>query len=334
MSEIRLHSEVRDALATGKPVVALESAVVTAGLPRVAFTLPEGLRIDGWRDSEPVNLELARAMERTVRNAGAIPATVGVIDSSLRIGLDDADLVRLATDGHAGKASTTDLAWAVSQPNALAGTTVSATLAACRLTHGAAAHDVSGIRVFATGGIGGVHRNWQKQPDISADLRAIANTPVCVVCSGAKSILDLPATLEALEALNVPVLGYRTHLFPQFYSPGTSDLRVRLKADDAVCVARICRAQFAALRMRSGVVLANPVPQAHAVDAVEMTLALEAAERAARHHKITGAQRTPFLLQEIAGVTENRSLAANLSLLVNNARLAAEVALALREPTL
>jgi pseudouridine-5'-phosphate glycosidase len=132
----------------------------------------------------------------------------------------------------------------------------------------------------------------------------------------------------------VPVLGYRTHLFPQFYSPGTSDLRVRLKADDAVCVARICRAQFAALRMRSGVVLANPVPQAHAVDAVEMTLALEAAERAARHHKITGAQRTPFLLQEIAGVTENRSLAANLSLLVNNARLAAEVALALREPTL
>jgi pseudouridine-5'-phosphate glycosidase len=333
MPAIQLHNEVREALDSGRPVVALESAVITAGLPPATVNLPAALKVDGWRTSEPVNLELARAMERTVRTAGAIPATVAVIEGSLRIGLDDADLQRLATEGRVGKASITDLAWMLAQPGATAGTTVSGTLAALRAAQFLNVKRSSAgplpIAVFATGGIGGVHRDWQKQPDVSADLRAIADTPVCVVCSGAKSILDLPATLEALEALNVPTLGYRTHVFPQFHAAGTGDLRVRLKVDDAREAAVICRSQWCDLNLPMGVLLAQPAPQALALDAVEMTLAIAAAERAAHHQKIAGAQRTPFMLEEIARLTENRSLAANLALLVGNARLAAEVALAM-----
>jgi pseudouridylate synthase len=334
-----IHDEITSALRAGKPVVALESAVITAGLPRVPVKLSSRLRMDGWRASDPVNLELARAMDRAVRDAGAIPAIIAVIDGTLRIGLNDRDLQRLASDPHAGKASITDLAWAMASERISAGTTVSATLAACRLANASTASPhlpispsphlpPAPIRVFATGGIGGAHREWQKTPDISADLRAIASTPVCVVCSGAKSILDLPATLEMLEAVSVPVLGYRTHLFPQFQSRGTTDLRVRLKVDDAQQAAAICRAQWDTLGLNMGVLLANPVPEEFAVDAVEMTLAIEAAERAGRQRKISGAHRTPFLLEEIARLTENRSLEANLALLVNNARLAAEVACA------
>ncbi len=194
---IVIHDKIKSALREGKPVVALESAVITAGLPHAPTKLSSRLKIDGWRASEPVNLELARAMERTVRGAGAVPATVAVSDGTLRIGLDDRDLQRLATDAHAGKASITDLAWAMSSERITAGTTVSATLAACSLTRAARMHThpvtspphhlptpPSGIRVFATGGIGGVHRDWQKHLDISADLHAVASTSVCVVCSG------------------------------------------------------------------------------------------------------------------------------------------------------
>jgi pseudouridine-5'-phosphate glycosidase len=331
-------------LADGIPVVALESAVITAGLPREPVKLSSRLQIDGWRANQPINLELARAMERTVRSAGAVPATVAVVDGSLCIGLSEHEIERLASDPNAGKAAITDLAHTLTpafsqreRGTINAGTTVSATLAACALTQSpprpltpAPSHP-SCIRVFATGGIGGVHRDWRKAPDISADLRAIASTPVCVVCSGAKSILDLPATLEMLEALNVPVLGYRTHLFPQFQSTGTSDLRVRLRVDDPQRAAQICRTHWETLHSQTGIVLANPVPEAFAVDAVEMTLADDAAERLARQHDINGPLRTPFLLNEIARLTENRSLEANLALLVNNARLAAEVAIAMQE---
>jgi pseudouridine-5'-phosphate glycosidase len=339
-----IHDEVRDALMRRRPVVALESAVITAGLPHEPVKLPPRLRIDGWRADEPVNLELARAMERAVRAGGAVPATVAVIDGDLRIGLDADILERLARDQHAAKAGITDLAGMLATPDnrrggasVNAGTTVSATLAACRLTHSplkpeSRSHlpdSTAGIRVFATGGIGGVHRGWQAMPDVSADLRAVASTPVCVVCSGAKAILDLPATLEALEALNVPVIGHRTSAFPQFQSLGTSDLPLRLCVDDAAAAAAICRAQWDALGLTAGVILANPAPGEFAVDARELSRAIESAERTAKEHRISGPKRTPFLLGEISRLTHNRSLEANLALLVDNARLAAQVAIAL-----
>jgi len=319
---IVIHDEVQSALQEGRPVVALESAVITAGLPRETVVLSSRLNIEGWRRNEPVNLELARAMERAVRAGAAIPATIAIVKGQLRIGLTAAELEVLALDAHAGKASITDLAHALAQSGSTAGTTVSGTLAALA----AVQHP---IRVFATGGIGGVHRNWQRCPDVSADLRALASTPVCVVCSGGKSILDLPATLETLEALNVPVLGYRTHLFPQFQSLGTTDLRMRLKVDDAREVAQVCANHWRALRGSTGVLLANPVPAEFAVDAVEMALAVEAAEREAKKRGVIGAMRTPFLLSEIARLTENKSLESNIALLLSNARLAAEVARAM-----
>lgn len=336
---IIIHDEVASALREGKPVVALESAVITAGLPREPVALSSRLKIDGWRNDQPVNLELARAMERAVRAGGAIPATIAVVDGQLQIGLSSNKLERLALDALAGKASITDLAStltpSVSQRERgkiNAGTTVSATLAACSLADSGRKPQASGncpIPVFATGGIGGVHRDWAKHPDISADLRAIATTPVCVVCSGGKSILDLPATLETLEALNVPVLGHGTYLFPQFQSLGTTDLRVRLKVDDAREAAALCNTHWRTLRQATGVLLANPVPIELAIDAVEMTLAVDLAEREAKKRGVIGAMRTPFLLNEIARLTNNKSLEANLALLVSNARLAAEVATAL-----
>ncbi len=316
---IVIHDEVQTALREGRPVVALESAVITAGLPREPVVLSSRLIVDGWRRNEPVNLELARAMERAVRSGGAISATIAIVEGRLRIGLSAGELEALALDARAGKASIADLAHALSQSASTAGTTVSGTLAALA----AAQHP---IRVFATGGIGGVHRDWQKCPDVSADLRALASTPACVVCSGGKSILDLPATLETLEALNVPVLGYRTHLFPQFQSLGRTDLRMRLKVDDAREAARVCANHWGVLRQSTGVLLANPVPEEFAVDAVEMTLAVEAAEREAKKRGVIGPMRTPFLLSEIARLTENKSLEANIALLLSNARLAAEVA--------
>lgn len=327
---IVIHDEVAGALRDGTPIVALESAVITAGLPREPVALSSRLKIDGWRSDQPVNLELARVMERTVRAGGAVPATVAVIDGRLHIGLSSDQLERLALDARAGKASITDLAHALSH-KANSGTTVSATLAACALTsHKPQASSLPSIPVFATGGIGGVHREWTKHPDISADLRAIATTPVCVVCSGGKSILDLPATLETLEALNVPVLGHRTYLFPQFQSLGTTDLRVRLKVDDASEAAAICGTHWRTLRQTTGVVYANPVPGEFAVDAVEMMLAVEAAEREAKKRGVIGALRTPYLLMEIARLTNNKSLEANIALLIGNAQLAAEVAVAMR----
>lgn len=336
---IVVHDEVASALLEGRPVVALESAVITAGLPREPIALSSRLKIHGWRSDRPVNLELALAMERTVRAGGATPATIAVVDGRLHIGLSNTELEGLALDALAGKASITDLASTLT-PSASqkprgrinAGTTVSATLAACSLADPNRHAQASGrcpIAVFATGGIGGVHRGWTKQPDVSADLRAIAGTPVCVVCSGGKSILDLPATLETLEALNVPVLGHGTYLFPQFQSLGTTDLRVRLRVDDASEAAALCDTHWRTLLQSTGVLLANPVPAELAIDAMEMTLAVDLAEREAKKRGVIGAMRTPFLLGEIARLTNNKSLEANLALLVSNARLAAEVAVAL-----
>lgn len=336
MAKIRVHPEVEDALRNGTPVVALESAVITSGLPReplpstsrlqAAATLRvQNLEMSSWDWNAPVNLELARAMERAVRSTDAVPATIAIIEGDLCIGLHEDELVMLATDACAGKASVTDLGPLMSR-RATAGTTVSATLRACALTQFEISNLKSHIQCFATGGIGGVHRNWQHLPDISADLRQIAQTRVCVVCSGAKSILDLHATLEALETLGVPVIGYRTDLFPQFFIAGDDSLRLSHRVDDAHGAADICVAHWNALQSRSGILLCNPPPAQFALDARAIESIIQAAENIATERGIAGAGRTPFLLSEIARLTHHRSLDANIALLLDNARLAAALA--------
>lgn len=261
-------------------------------------------------------------MEQAVRHNGAMPATIAVIDGVIRIGLTEPELCDLAANHHAGKASTRDLAHAIAT-KAVAGTTVSATLLACMLPPQSG---LPPIRVMATGGIGGVHRGWSVLPDISTDLVELSRTPVALICSGAKSLLDLPATLEVLETLGVPVIGYRTDRFPQFISAGIDDLRVPLRLDDPGAIAGLCRVHWAALNQRSGIVIANPVANDAAVSHADMERVIAEAQRRAEAQRIVGPRRTPFVLAQVAELTGGRSLDANMALLVSNAALAAEVA--------
>ena len=292
---LTLSEEVAEAIEAGRPVVALESTLIAHGLP--------------W----PANLETAREAEAAVRAAGAIPATIAVWFGAPTIGLSAAQLEELARAPNVVKASRRDLGAAVGSKR-LAATTVSATMA---LAHAA------GIRAFATGGIGGVHRG--ENLDISADLAELARTPVLVVCAGAKSILDLPRTLEVLETLGVPVLGYRTDAFPEFYVRSARRLPVSSRVETPAEAA----AAFAAhVRMGGrGAVLAQPCPEDVAIPEAEFREAFERAEREAREQGIRGAKVTPFLLARIAALTGGRTLVANRALIANNARLAAEVAM-------
>lgn len=319
---IRVDQDVAAALQDGRPVVALESAVITAGLPRQPLENSPTWLGPEWDDAAPLNLELARLMEREVRDGGATPATIAVIDGTLHIGLDDDLLIRLACDETAGKSAVGDLP--VNMVGGVtAGTTVSATLAACTRAGPAP------IRVFATGGIGGVHLDWTDVPDVSADLRMIAESPVCVVCAGAKSVLDVPATLEMLESLGVPVIGYRTNRFPLFYVSGDDHLRAPTRLDHVPDVAAACRAHWSTLGRPGGVLLANPVPDAQALDKAEVDQFVNLAESLATARGIAGRDRTPFLLKELAERTGGRALEANLALLAANAALAAQVAVGL-----
>lgn len=289
---------VAAALAAGGAVVALESTLVAHGLP--------------W----PVNLETARDAERVVREGGAEPATIAVLAGVPTVGLTDHEIESLARAEGVRKASSRDLAAAVAQ-KATAATTVAATM---RLAH------LAGVRVFATGGIGGVHRADGTAFDVSADLTELARTPTCVVCAGAKSILDLAATLEVLETNGVPVVGYRTDEFPAFYLP-TSGFRVSARVDSPGEAAELLRAHW---RLGgAGVVLARPLPHKDAIDPDEFAAALAAAERLAKGQGVGGPALTPFLLARLAELTEGRTLRANRGLIVANAALAAEVAVAL-----
>lgn len=293
--------QVRHAMRSGQPIVALETALLTHGLPH------------------PTNLHAVRAMEQAVRDAGAIPATIGILDGQLIVGLTNEQLEQLATADNVAKASARDLAPIMARGGS-AGLTVAGTLAVCRNL---------GLRVFATGGIGGVHRHWQTTADISADLREIANTPCCVVCSGAKAILDIPATLEHLETLGIPVLGYQTDRFPQFYSQGSDEHRVPHRAGDAAQVARICEQHWRHLRRTSGILLANPVPTAAAIDHDEVDRAVNQAVQQAAAQHIRGPALTPFLLTAVARFTSGRAMQANLALLESNAALAGRIATAM-----
>ncbi len=293
MSEFIFSTDVARALKTRTPIVALESTVITHGLPY------------------PQNLNLARDMEAAVHEQGAIPATIAVLDGQIRAGLTEAELERLAREGGM-KISRRDFATAIFQ-KASGGTTVAGTMFA--------AHQAR-IQVFATGGIGGVHR--EAPFDISADLQALADTPMIVVCAGAKAILDLPATLEYLETMSVPVIGYQTDEFPAFYSR-ESGLKVSVRLDSPEDISGFARAHWKA-GMHSAVLVANPIPETDSIPRSEMEPIIEEASAEAIRGKIHGQALTPFLLQRISELTENKSLNANLSLLLNNARLAARIA--------
>jgi len=292
--------EVKQALDLDAPIVALESTVITHGLPH------------------PQNLELARNMEKRVRASGATPATIALLDGKICIGLSDGELVRLSESestpptGGCVKVSHRDFATAIIK-KANGGTTVAGTMFAANM---------AGIKVFATGGIGGVHK--ESPFDISTDLRSLAEIPMIVVCAGAKAILDLPATLEYLETLGVPVVGYQTDEFPAFYSR-ESGLEVSARLDSPKEIAEFAQAHWN-LGMKSGILVTNPIPKAEAIPAIDMEPILTRASLEAIRQGIHGQKLTPFLLGRISELTNGRSLKANLALLLNNARLAAEIA--------
>jgi pseudouridine-5'-phosphate glycosidase len=291
-------SEIKRAMNIALPIVALESTVLTHGLPR------------------PHNLQLAHDMERTVREQGATPATIAFLDGYLHIGLSESELDRLANERKVLKVGPRDFATAITQ-EACGGTTVAGTMLACKQ---------SNIKVFATGGIGGVHR--ETNFDISADLQALATIPMIVVCAGAKAILDLPATLEYLETMSVPVIGFETGEFPAFYSR-ESGLGVSLRADHPHEVVEFARTHWKT-GLQSAVLVVNPIPAADAIPRSDMEPIIEEASQEAQDKKVQGKDLTPYLLQRISELTKGRSIQANLSLLLNNARLAAQIAKALR----
>ena len=295
----RIAAAVAEALAAGRPVVALETTLVTHGLPH-----PDGL-------------ETARALEREVAGAGATPATIGVLDGAVCVGLDAAQLERLAISPGVAKLNPGNLAAGVAS-GAPGATTVAATLFA--------AHR-AGIRVFATGGIGGVHRDAARTGDESADLAALARFPVAVVCAGAKAVLDLPRTLERLETLGVPVLGWRTGEFPAFHRR-ESGLPVDARFDAIAPLAEAVRLHVA-LGVGGGVVVANPIAEADALPRERHDAALAGALAAAEREGVRGRAVTPFLLERMRALTGGLSLRANVALLRGNARLAAELAVAL-----
>ena len=292
---------VAAALAEGRPVVALESTIITHGMP--------------W----PENLATARRVEADIRDAGATPATIAVMGGRLSIGLSEDQLESLARTPDVAKLSRADLAICMSQRRTGA-TTVAATMIAARL---------AGIEVFATGGIGGVHRGAEKTFDISADLQELAQTRVTVICAGAKAILDLPATLEVLETLGVPVIAYGQDRLPAFWS-ATSGLVAPLRMDSPAEIAagHVMRAR---LGLPGGQIIANPVPAADEVPLSVLTPLIEAAQAEAEVQNISAKAVTPFLLTRLAQLSDGRTLSANISLLRNNARLAASVACALAD---
>lgn len=293
---LRVSAEVSDAIASGRGVVALESTLLSHGLPKES------------------SAQTARRVEQAVRDTGAVPATVAVLDGTAHVGLDEDQLVRVAQDPSMVKASVRDLGVVMSR--GLSGATTVASTA-----HLA---NLAGVRVFATGGLGGVHRDAHETWDESADLAALASTPVTVVCAGVKSILDVAATLERLETLSVPVLGYRTDVFPGFYVRDTG-LPVPWRVDEPEEVAALARRQVH-LGLRQGVVVAHPVPEADEMDRDlhEQTLRSGLAEL--RRRGITGKGVTPFLLAWFHEQTRGVSLATNVALVLANAELAGRIA--------
>ena len=294
-SYIKLSDEVQMALEAQHPVVALESTVIAHGLPY------------------PANIEVAQAMEATIRNEGAVPATVGIRNGKIVIGLSKDEIEHLGTAQHVLKVSRRDLAVALATGQ-LGATTVAGTMLCASM---------AGIRFFATGGIGGVHRGAETSMDISADLTELSRTPVLVACAGAKSILDLDLTLEYLETQGVPVIGWQTDEFPAFYVR-SSGRRLTHRVDNVLTIAAIARAQWEC--HLHGLVVGCPIPEEYAMEPGPLEAATEEALRLARAEGIRGAATTPFLLAHVARATAGESVEANKALLLNNAKWAARFA--------
>ncbi|WGI20379.1 pseudouridine-5'-phosphate glycosidase [Amylibacter sp. IMCC11727] len=291
--------EVRAALDAGKPVVALESTIITHGMPY------------------PANLETARGVEDVVRDNGAVPATIAIIDHEIHIGLSAERLEWLAQAKDVMKLSRADLAFAVAHGRTGA-TTVAATMICAAL---------AGISVFATGGIGGVHKGAEDTFDISADLLELAQTPVTVVCAGAKAILDLPMTMEVLETNGVPVIGYQTDVLPAFWSR-ESDIAIPLRSDTAAAIAAAHQMR-ATLGLKGGQLVANPIPTEAELSRAYLEPIIAQAVSEAEAQGIAAKGVTPFLLGRIVELTEGKSLTANIALVRNNAKLASEIAVSL-----
>jgi pseudouridine-5'-phosphate glycosidase len=291
-----IHPEVKEALESGKPVVALESTIISHGMPY------------------PQNVETARNVEQIVRDNGAVPATIGIIEGRIKVGLTEEELEFMGKEKNIIKASRRDLPVIVSK--GLNGATTVASTMICA--------NMAGIRVFVTGGIGGVHRGAQETFDISADLMELASTNVAVICAGAKSILDIGLTLEYLETHGVPVLGYQTEDFPAFYTR-TSGYKVDYKMDSPLEVASALKSKWD-MDLKGGVVIGNPIPEEYAMDKKIITDAIEDAVKEAAETGIKGKESTPFLLGKIKEITKGTSLDSNIQLVYNNAVVGTKIA--------
>lgn len=298
MAKLEYNSEVKEALASGKPVVALETTIISHGMPY------------------PSNVETARQVEQIIRDHGAVPATIGILNGTIKIGLTEDELEYFATSGDIRKVSRRDIPYVLA--NRLHGaTTVGSTMIGAQL---------AGIRFFVTGGIGGVHRNAEVTMDVSADLTELGQTNVAVICAGAKSILDIGKTLEYLETLGVPVLGYETDVFPAFYSR-ESEFPLEYRVDAPEEAASILKAKWE-LGLQGGAVIANPVPKEDEIKGEVINAYIEDALAKAAERGVRGKQVTPFLLDALKQLTGGASLATNIALVKNNAIVGARIAAA------
>ncbi|WHY79562.1 pseudouridine-5'-phosphate glycosidase [Neobacillus sp. WH10] len=293
---ITLSEEVRVAKEQGKPIVALESTIISHGMPY------------------PQNVKTAREVEQIIRDNGAVPATIAIVDGKIKIGLSDEELEMFGKSTDVAKASRRDLAYLIATKK-LGATTVAATMICA---------EAAGINIFVTGGIGGAHRGAETTMDISADLEELGQTNVAVICAGAKSILDLGLTMEYLETKGVPVIGYQTDLLPAFYTRN-SEFPVNFRADDVETIASSLKVKWE-LNLKGGAVIANPIPEEYAMDEKVINGVIEAALKEAEERHISGKEVTPFLLGKVKELTEGKSLDANIALVKNNAIVGAKIA--------
>lgn len=293
---LQVHPEVKKAIEAGEPVVALESTIISHGMPY------------------PKNVEMAKNVSKIIRENGAVPATIAIIDGVLKVGLTEEEIEFLGTSKDVVKASRRDLPFIISK-KLTGATTVATTMILA---------DLAGVKVFATGGIGGVHRGAEKTFDISADLQELANTNVAVICAGAKSILDIGLTLEYLETNGVPVVGFSTDEFPAFYTR-RSGFGVDYRVDSSMEVATALKAKWD-LNLKGGMVIGNPIPTEHEMDYDTITNAIESALKEAEEKNIAGKKVTPFLLDKVKTITAGKSLDSNIELVYNNAKVAAQIA--------
>lgn len=295
---ITLSEEVKVAKEQGKPVVALESTIISHGMPY------------------PQNVQTAREVEKIIRDNGAVPATIAIVDGKIKIGLSDEELEMFGKSTDVAKASRRDLAYLLATKK-LGATTVAATMICA---------EAAGINIFVTGGIGGVHRGAETTMDISADLEELGQTNVAVICAGAKSILDLGLTMEYLETKGVPVIGYQTDVLPAFYTR-KSDFAVNFRADDVETIASTLKVKWD-LHLKGGAVITNPIPEEFAMDEKTINGVIESALKEAEEKHIAGKNVTPFLLGKVKELTDGKSLEANIALVKNNAVVGAKLAVA------